>query len=365
MTPKQRATPTPPIDVPPYYWPHPAAKHPDTEEARLVANDFLDRHRLYADDSMRHKQLRTENGRFAGYAMPAAVKEAVFIYAKFTVWGFAYDDEVLDERPTGIDTTATAIDNLRIMRTAEITEYPPALTHKYGLALREIRMDIDSLYGPEAGQQFIDLMYTYTAMELNIMAMRQARHRPTIDEYLTCRMYQGGAHTYPSLAIILNGHGLRPEHIADRRVRALREIVALLGGWTNDIYAYSYERDNVPAWATAIDILRDTHGYTYPQGVRAAMDVHDRCILLFDRISDQLLDDDHDLYAPVVHTLRDFHGGHLAWVTDNTRYVNKQDLSDTYHFGGYGPTTRPADPAPLPYPYISWWWERNGTTTSG
>lgn len=345
------------FNVPPYYWPYECRVHADAERLEEEVREYQDEYQLYSNEAHRERIRRARSGLVGAMALPLATYDAVLAYSKFFLWAFTYDDEILDERPEGFDIQFTAKAHFEILRAMEVTEYPLPHVNKYALALRDIRMHIDRVAGAAAGEKFKDLLYHYVTAEGHKMALRVSGAHPSVNDYLVYRLYCGGAFAFPTAAVLLNGEGLTPAHIADRRVRVLLEITGLLGGWDNDIYSHPYEDEATNDGIGAVNLLQRELKCNRNDALYAAVAIRDRATTLYGRIREQLLNEDSECYATLIRTLDLYHSGCLTWAGQNDRYVQSDTLAETYKFNGFRDSPYDASLEAPPYPSIAWWWD--------
>ncbi|UQA90711.1 isoprenoid biosynthesis enzyme family protein [Streptomyces halobius] len=84
-----------PITVPPMYCPIPRRNHPRAAEAEAHTMDWAERFGLYWDEEQLRRVRGMESGRLAAFAAPVGGFELLKVYADFTTWAFAFDDEYL------------------------------------------------------------------------------------------------------------------------------------------------------------------------------------------------------------------------------------------------------------------------------
>lgn len=359
-----------PVTVPALYCPIPPAMHPSADELQKRSNEWLDRFQLYTSEKQRNRLKHSGNGMLAARMCPNGREDLLQVKSDFNMWVVAFDDEYCDEGVLS-DRPGEFIEAVsHAHRVAEITEMIMDDRERYGLAIRDLRMRIDALASPEDGARFLETVRAYMMGEARKVGYVARRQRPGLDDYTAVRLYMGGALVSPVLTATVNGIRLPAAHLADRRVRALIEMVAFLTTWAPDLFSAGKDVARSPDGFGPIEaIQRDKALRTGNPGTREAAQAEatalwERVMMLYLRLHARVLAGAPGDLAGYIEGLHPYVRGSLDWCreTSRYRYQNGVDGPEIMRPGELHSTPPNHTQEPIQIPAIAWWWAAAGET---
>lgn len=357
------------IKLPPIPQPFPATVHPrfnvnNPELDRFEAGSraFADRFKLYPDESQRQRLFSHLSARLAAMMYPVGRDELLQVGADFVMWAFAYDDEYCDEGPLSQNPYVFIRITGDIQRAAESLEYESS-QDRYAQAMRDLVLRLH-LYAPAGlASRFVDAFRTYTLTEM----WRSVVPKPSLDEYIWTRLYSGGGWAFPQLAHIIAGLELAPNEYADRRVRALAEMISSLMVWDTDPYAYVKEglRTAAEKEHNILTVICTEFNYSFEQAFAHYLNMRVRLISLFQRLRAAVYLDASPAVRAYIDGLVSYYAGAAEWCFSTRRYTSASGLESHGAFeGGELINVMPEESfESLGLPSVEWWWKLDPART--
>jgi hypothetical protein len=197
-------------------------------------------------------------------------------------------------------------------------------------------------------------MRVYTSGLVWEASWRSSPELPTLDDYITLWMRAIGMAPSTAMIEIVGGFSVPDRDMEDPRVRALTEMTWTLVSWDNDLYSRNKELQRADDNLNLIDVLCREHDCDPPRALVRAVAMRDRVMVLFERLSAQVIKEADDGLRRYVEGLGQFVRGHLDWASVCPRYSVPSSPKATP--GGWW-KQHPADDSlePLPVPTIAWW----------
>lgn len=218
--------------------PFPGEFHPGADEWERDANDWLATH---LDDPSALRQLaRTRAGRVvARTADPEASADLLRWYARFVIWGFWFDDLLIDDHPADSPILVPAVASvLDILDTGVGTGAAgAALEEAFAAVVRSLR---EILHPDQFTRWSIEMRLWFTSM-IAQNKLRAQGSVPSVKTYKTIRRYTVCA--FPCIVLIDASHekSVDWDQYHDPDLAALRTHAANVTAWQNDIFSFFSE----------------------------------------------------------------------------------------------------------------------------
>ncbi|MFJ1647016.1 hypothetical protein [Streptomyces sp. NPDC088258] len=339
----------------PFYCPVPPARHRSVEELNEQTVRWMLQQRLDTDEQQLKRLAVCDFGGLTASTMPYGRLEPLTLMAKFHAVLFSLDDGVCDESEATADLLAQ--ETSRIMRAVESPEAGSRDDSPHTAALRRLRVELERHASPRQVHRMTDAMRVYTSGLVWEASWRRRSELPSLDDYVTLWMRAIGMAPSTAMIEIVGGFTVADEDLQDPRVRALTEITWTLVSWDNDLYSRNKELERADDNLNLIDVVCQEQECE-PQGALVrVVTMRDRVMVLFDRLSAQVLDGASEELRRYVSGLGQFIRGHLDWASSCPRYAVPSGPKATP--GGWW-KPQPADDSlePLPIPAIAWWWDQ-------
>ncbi|MGW2257580.1 terpene synthase family protein [Streptomyces sp. NPDC001780] len=339
----------------PFYCPVPPARHP----ARGALNEQTVRwmlHQRLDTDERQIKRLEVcDFGGLTASTMPYGELGPLTLMSKFHAVLFSLDDGVCDESEATADLLAQ--ETSRIMRAVEAPDSYAAGDSPHATALRGLRRELERFATPLQVRRVTDAMRIYTSGLVWEASWRRNPRLPSVDDYVTLWMRAIGMAPSTAMIEVVGGFSVAEKDMQDPRVRALTEITWTLVSWDNDLYSRNKELLRAGDDLNLIDVLCQEHDCEPRQALIRAVSMRDRVMVLFGRLTAQVLEEADDGLRRYVKGLGQFVRGHLDWATHCPRYTVPTGPQSPP--GGWW-KRQPADDSlePLPLPTIAWWWDQ-------
>lgn len=345
--------------------------HPLKDEAEAGAMRFMEKYRLYWQESQRKRFYGHDCGGISGYIYPMAPDgERLQIGADFAIFTFTWDDEFCDEGPTRDKPLELADAAFRTMRCFEAHDRVIDPNNRYAMAGLDILQRVKRLCPAHMAARWVNTMRQWYFTEIHKAANVARGLRPDLNDYLFTRLHSGATPTFMLNVEVVSGLDLGPDLLSDRRLYVLKEIAALATNIGGDCYGYAKEVVRTDDGYNLVNILMDEHGCNTEQAIKLAFDMQANMIKRFVELRDEVLRTDHiagaDLY---IKGLESYYVGAQQWCQETMRY--RQLVDDTAErqltLPPSGFTDRwdgPPVSEPISAPSVAWWWhvgERAGT----
>jgi hypothetical protein len=340
------------VDVvpPPFFCPIPAAVHAAVGQVDEMAVRWLERIGLHRSEREWARLLGTNSAEFYARFAPDATPAGLLTAVMWVYWGFAFDDAWCDSGPISADPPAFLALAGQVQRALETAE-PPA--DPYAAALHEIAGRMRAQVTPTVFRRFAEAHRYWLSGVAWQIGNCAAKRVPAMNEYLTMRIGSAGGPPTIALLEVANGIEVPPREMDSPAVRALTDMTHLIAALDNDLHSYGKELAESPTCQNIVSVLRHHDGLGVTAALDAAVAIRDRAMLRFLELRDRVRT---GASAPL-RTFLDClgHGirGNLDWAAGVPRYLTGGPLRVEI-------TDEPCatDPGPLPYPTVSWWWDR-------
>jgi hypothetical protein len=341
------------VDVvpPPFFCPVPAAVHPAVREIEALAVEWLDRVRLHRTDRERARLVGTNSTEFYARFAPSGTPAGILTAAMWVYWGFAFDDARCDDGPYSANPPAFLELAGQVQRALETSETP---AEPYAAALHDIARRMRAQVTPTVFRRFVDAHRHWLYCVAWQVGNRAAGRMPTVDEYLTMRIGSAGGPPTIALLEVANGIEVPPEEMDSPAVHALTDMTHLIAALDNDLHSFRTELAENHTAQNIISVLCHHENLSPAAAVDAAVAIRDRTMVRFLTLRDQAerLGGSAALMTYVDglgHGIR----GNIDWAGSVPRYFSGGRLRIEFRDEPHD-----TNPGPLPYPAVSWWWDR-------
>jgi len=324
--------------------------HPGGGHADAASVGWMRRFALCGNEAERDRLSQTGCGKLVARIVPHASQQTLQILSDFFVWNVAFDDEYCDEGPLSRRPGDLARVLSLIQRSIEIPELALNTQDRYAAALHDIRQRLDAHATAAQMSQWVAAMRGWFLAEVWKAGNVAAQRMPTLDEYVTLRLYSGGGLVFPVLATIAEGYAVPADVLEARRVRALTEMAASLATWAADIASYEKEIAREEGGHNLISVIQHERRCG-PAGAGAlAASMYRQVMQLFLRSREALAPDGSPALRRYLDSLGHYLRAAFDWCHASERYPQA---------GGPEATLTAAAEAPLQASSIAsvaWWW---------
>ncbi|MGR8007123.1 terpene synthase family protein [Streptomyces hypolithicus] len=344
-----------PLPVVPFYCPVPAAVHPAARALNELTVAWMLQQRLDTDDKQRQRLALCDFGGLTAATMAYGQLDPLTLMAKFHAVLFSLDDGVCDEAYATADTLAR--ETARLVRAIEAPTSRAPDESPHAAALRVLRLELERYASRQQIRRWTDAMRVYTSGLVWEASWRRSPDLPSLNDYVTLWMRAIGMAPCTAMIEIVAGYSVPDNDLEDPRVRALTEITWTLVSWDNDLYSRNKELLRAGDDLNLIDVLCQELDCDPHRALQEAVAMRDRVMVLFLRLSGEVLRDAGGGLRRYVLGLGQFIRGHLDWASVCPRYAAPSppgDMADGWW------KQRPADDSfePLALPTIAWWWDQ-------
>jgi hypothetical protein len=340
------------VDVvpPPFFCPFPAAIHPAVAEMETAAIAWLDEVRLYRTERERAKLLGTNSVEFYARFAPHGVPTHITTAALWVYWGFAFDDARCDSGPFSANPPAFLALAGQAQRAIE-ADTPPA--EPYAVALYDIVARMRTQVSDTVVRRFVEAHRYWLYCVAWQIGNRAADRMPPMPEYLAMRLGSAGGPPTIALLEIANDIEVPSREMDSPAVRALTEMTHLVASLDNDLHSYRTELAETQTDQNVINVLRHHDGLGVVEALEAAVSIRDRVMVRFLELHDRVRRNASEELRIYLDGLGHGIRGNIDWAATVPRYDSGGPLDITFC-----EEPRDASREPLPFPAVSWWWDR-------
>jgi hypothetical protein len=283
------------------------------------------------------------------------------------LWLQSFDDVHSDERTVQIPLDEYILLLGDLTRVMEDPQCTLLANNRWANALRDLRLDV-ARYGTHVQ---VDRWVQANAEYFNGLlweAVNRSRDQvPNLAEYVAMWLKQSGVYPCIVFTDIVCGYELHSHDWSHPGVRALREMVAAIIGWDNDLTSYNKEVHRThsrgfPVIQNLVSVIANETSCSAPQAVAIAHSMRDRAMHLFLKLRDELAMNGSKDLVRYMDGLGQWIRGYLDYSGRSPRYrdfLNRDDASaNRSPLRGWVLTnTLPAPTSNLPdvSSVLSWW----------
>jgi hypothetical protein len=335
---------------PPFYCPIPAAIHPAVGEIEAVAVEWLDRAGLHETDRERSRLLGTNSAEFYARFAPDGIPANILTAALWVYWGFIFDDAKCDAGPYRANTSAFLTLAGQAQRAIETSVRPD---EPYAAALHDIGVRMRTQVTPTVFRRFVDAHRHWLYCVAWQIGNEAAGWMPTLAEYLTMRIGSAGGPPTIELLEIANGIEVPSREFDSPAVRALTEMTQLTASLDNDLHSFRKEIVESQTAQNIISVLCHHERLSVADALDTAVSIRDRVMVRMLALRDQVRPTASEELQTYLDGLGHAVRGNNDWAGSVPRYFSggqlRIDFCDQPH---------PRNREPLPFPSVSWWWDR-------
>jgi hypothetical protein len=334
----------------PFFCPVPAGIHPAVGEIEAVAVEWLDRVRLHRTDRERARLLGTNSAEFYARFAPHGDPAGILTAALWVYWGFAFDDARCDSGPYSADPSAFLALAGQVQHALQTGTAP---VEPYAAALHDIANRMRARTTPTVFRRFVDAHRHWLYCVAWQIGNHAAGRMPALQEYLTMRLASAGGPPTIALLEVANGIEVPDREMDSPAVRAVTQMAHLVASLDNDLYSFRRELAENHTAQNVVSVLCHHDGLAVEAAVEAAVAMRDRVMARFLDLRDQVRVGASTELRTYLDGLGHGIRGNIDWAAGVPRYFSGGPLLVEFTDEPHDP-----DPAPLPYPAVSWWWDR-------
>ncbi|MFD7920931.1 hypothetical protein ACFV3R_17115 [Streptomyces sp. NPDC059740] len=359
-TPQQPAAADP--GAPPgVYCPIEPAVHPQRERIEERALAWWDRFPLRAGGQERARLVGTRAAELMCRFAPHAQEERLQVLAQWGYWAFRFDEQVcaapeVNHRPAAFLPRAGNLLQVAAHPRQDVAE------DRFAAAQGDLSRGLRRLGAtPTQLRRWVEghrAWYFAVAVE---MSRLQSGAVPTVNDYLTTRLYSTGAKPVTAVLDFLHGRELSEHQYNDPAVRALTELTFFIGALDNDLQAPGREGRHEQHGVDILSVLLHEDGGSTADAVHKTVALRDRATLRFLQLRRKVLLRAGPALRQYLTSLGHMIRGNLDWGAGTPRCA-PVDATAAAEGTGAGRlavlTGRPGheEAEPLPYPVARWWW---------
>ncbi len=343
--------------LPPFYCPWDSALHPDTAELEHRSRAWLEGQAFAGGEPGVTRLMGTRSAEFYARIAPEAKVDAMQVAVDWCYWGFAFDDARCDgvTRDTPSAFVALANQAVRVIETRGALLYPG---DPYLVALADLAERM-GYYATEP-----QMMRWAHAHRVWLMGaawqLAETRLPVSLADYFSMRLGSCAGAPTTAMIEIVEGGVIPAAELDSPLVRAVTEMTWLIAAIDNDLVSARKELATGQADHNLVTVLAADRRCSAADAAEATRRIRDRIMVRFLRLRDVAYRPGSAELRGYLTDLANLIRGNVEWSLAVPRY----NSADQAGRSSAAPTLvwadRPADagPEPLPYPAISWWWDR-------
>lgn len=360
---EQTAAVQSPLSVPSLWCSFPERIHPQWQEMEAATRIWMERYGLAPDSRQQRRFAAIGCGELGGRVVePDAKVPWIQFSSDQILWLFAFDDTYCDEGAYSHNPAGMALLVAKMLRIAETGT--SALAHTpLERALCDLRCRLEAIALPIQRTRWMHAMRAYLSYQVWEAAYRANHTIPSLDDYLTTRISNGGMPVCSMSLDIASGFVVPAADMENPSVRALTEMCGAIVGFDNDLLSHWKETLRNGDGINLIDVLAVHSSCTSHEALSAAVVLRDRVLNRYIALRNTIWTTLRPEARRYVLCLDAWIRGNLDWGMKSDRYLNTDIPANLPNMVAVSPTTMSADL--LPYPSIAWWWKPELEKTHG
>ncbi|KAF4410809.1 MULTISPECIES: hypothetical protein [Streptomyces] len=348
---------------PPFYCPVPSAVHPQVRRIEERALDWLEARGVYADDVERAWNAATHAAEFSCRLAPYGDEDRLVLFAQWSYWLFALDDDRLDVEPAAGRCPEIVDLGLRLVRCLEAPGCGLLGTGPTAAALDDLVARTVPVAGEVRYRRLVDGVRDLVLGVAWQSGNAGRRVLPTPAEYIPGRISDVGTRFDAAFTEIANDIEVPGVSLYSAPVRALTELTGFIAACDNDLLSYAKENGPGAQGQNMVTVLAHHHRCPPEEAVTRAVALRDRAMTLFLRLREQVLRTAGPDLRGYLGGLGHWIAGNIRWSDTAPRYASPRRLHRLPVPGAtLGVTWRdtPTDSrggAPG-IPTVDWWWDQ-------
>ncbi|WP_139238414.1 terpene synthase family protein [Streptomyces aidingensis] len=347
------------IELPPIWCPLAGARHPRVEEIERRAAAWLDRQRVYRDESERRMVLGTRGADFCARFTPYADEEGVLLAALWVYWACCFDDACCGHGPLSAAPERFARLAGQVQRALEAPTADSS-AERFLPPLQDFARRMRRMRSPVQAARFAHAHRAWLSGVVWQIGNRAESHMPDLDEYLAMRRLAARGEPVFALLEIATGTETPDREFHRPAVRALTEMAMTVATLDNDRHSLHREPAAGHSGQNIYTVLMRDRNLAPADAVQEATRVRDRILARFLRLLPTVL-------AGAGPELRIYLAGLCHGVRGNAEWglrVPRRPAETPPPPGAaeepleWAPSPADDDRTPLPAPSVAWWWDR-------
>jgi Terpene synthase family 2, C-terminal metal binding len=356
------------ISMPEFYCPVLPAESPHAREAERQVVEWLDKFEIYQSPVQRDYFARCRFPEFPARSLPQAEPDLLVLPGKEVMWLQSFDDVHSDEKPGGTPLDEYIVMLARLTRIIEDPHAPLLTGNPWANALRDLRLELAEKATAVQVDRWVQATIEYFDGLLWEAVNRTRNAPPSVDDYVAMWLKQSGVYPCIVFTDIVCGYEVPAADWARPSVRTLREMVAAIIGWDNDLTSFDKEvhrsvERGFPPVQNLVSVIAAQYGCTIDQAAAIAGAMRNRAMIRFIRMSDEVTAQADKPLACYVRGLGQWIRGYLDYSGRSARYTDPANPDDaaiaSRLAAGWKITDRPPDeerPGLPVLPSIDSWW---------
>lgn len=356
------------ISMPEFYCPVSSAESPHAAAAERRVVGWLDKFEMYQSPVQRDYFTRSRFPEFPARSLPQAEPDLLVLPGKEVMWLQSFDDVHSDEKPGGTPLDEYIVLLARLTRIIEDPRAPLLADNPWANALRDLRLELAENATAVQVDRWVQATIEYFDGLLWEAVNRTRDAPPPVDDYVAMWLKQSGVYPCIVFTDIVCGYEVPAADWAQPPVRTLREMVAAIIGWDNDLTSYDKEvhrsaERGFPPVQNLVAVIAAQYGCAKDEAVAIAGAMRNRAMIQFMRLSREVTTQADEPLVRYVRGLGQWIRGYLDYSGRSPRYTdpaNPDDASVASRLpAGWQITDMPPgeERADLPVlPSIDSWW---------
>jgi hypothetical protein len=321
------------IEVPEFYCPIPSAISPYAQQSDDEVVRWMSKFEIYESESQRDYFARSHFPAFPGYSLPNARPDLLSLPGKEVLWLQSFDDVHSDEPSVPIPLKEYIVLLGTLARILEDPGCRLLQENRWASALRDLRLAVGRYATPVQLDRWVQANVDYFDGLLWEAVNRDNNRVPSLIDYVAMWLKQSGVYPCIVFTDIVCAYELGPADWSNPRVRALREMVAAIVGWDNDLTSYNKEIHRAhsrryPVIQNLVAVIANESGCSIKEAVDVARMMRDRAMFLFLELRDEVSAQGSETLRRYVAGLGQWIRGYLDYSGRSARYRDFLNLSD-------------------------------------
>ncbi|WP_028934612.1 terpene synthase family protein [Pseudonocardia spinosispora] len=337
------------------------AIHPEADLLERRSLLWLSKFDLGTGHSARERLIGTNSAEFYARITPRAVVDRVQPAVNWCYWGFAHDDVHGDGASVRGGTSRSVDTASRVLDVLESRDRRTTRGDVYLAALADIASDFAEFATPTQLRRWAHAHRGWLFAVAWEAANREAGVLPSVHDYLVMRLNSCGGEPTTAMIEMASGAEVPSAEMDSAMVVALTESARMVAALDNDHVSAHREARTGQFAQNLPSVIAHEQRCSPAEALVRSTAIRDRLMMVFLRLSERLpAGSSHELREYVRclgHTIR----GNLDWSLRVPRYHSDTETATdlTPPEGTPAWTNTPSDPnpAPLPIPRLSWWWD--------
>ena len=354
------------IKMPKFYCPIAMAWSPYYETANKKVVEWLYKFEIYENLTQRDYLAKAGFPNFPGKSLPEAKEHLLPMPGKEAMWLQAFDDVHCDEKHGGTSLEEHIILLGKLTRIIEEPRSQLLLDNRWARSLRDLRLEVGEHATAVQVDRWIQANIEFFNGSIWEVVNRNEELVPTINDYVMMWLKQSAIYPMIVFTDIVSGYEVPAAEWSDPKARVLREMVAIMIGWDNDLTSYEKEAHRAavrgyPEIQNLVSVVASNLQCSVDEAVAVSGAMRDRTMAQFIQLRDELIMRGSPTLTRYANGLGQWIRGYIDYSGLSPRYTDPYNPDDRAIStpAGAGWTvidTLESDQSNLPdLPCLCWW----------